>query len=889
MEKTRFSLLLLEPGEIYFEDYSASLFPNQVNRENFETSRQLGRIKLCSKSLVFDPQDFNKPIIKIPLQNCIGIKRGKRPWASEEDNVIQIECSNYVEMLEENVIAAYKFKQEKTLFLFLLNYAKVDDCLSHILQLYRASTLPPHEQSSMIAAIVYSRQSRVSFDAKWLEDIYEKVICETQANKISPLVVNPGRIVLTCSRIYFQPYNNIESHSVLKIDLKNITRIICRRFLLKQVGIEIFYKCCSKSETSHFYVAMKSKEVRDKFYESILQQPNLTLTSVEPEIITLKWQNRAISNYEYLLYLNSLADRSFNDLTQYPVFPWVLSNYISKTLDLKDSKSYRDLTKPIGALNEERLERLKERTLEMPEPKFLYGSHYSAPGFVIFYLVRKYPHYMLCLQNGRFDHPDRMFNSIADVWRNVINNMSDFKELIPEFYDVSQSGDFLLNTYGINFGYRCNGSKVHDVSLPPWAENPADFVSKLREALESEYVSSNIHHWIDLIFGYKQRGEEAKKANNIYYYLCYEGAVDIDLVKDYNERHALEVQIMEFGQVPKQIFKVPHPPRLPLLNPQSRIGNSVLEETSSENTEKPIKDAILNLSRSTIIGYHKDVVTSVAISSNNKFILSSSKDSTIRMFAAETEKQIRSFNLNNVGISCCILLPDDNLIVAGTYDDQILVYDIMFNKLIDSIIAHEDTVTSICWGSVSRCLVSSSRDCTLKIWFNIYQDDKWHRLKITSALRFDLDSRITCSVINGDNSLIGSGTEDGEIIVIDVTNKNKVFKRTAHNGPVHGISFSPENGKLVSCGWDGCFKVYDLLTGMEVYSKSLKAQLTCLAWNGLSLLLGSNSGIVFLWDLVEVKLIKEIECKGNNIHCITVSQNGKFLIQKCIFRSYRNR
>ena len=73
---------------------------------------------------------------------------------------------------------------------------------------------------------------------------------------------------------------------------------------MKQVGIEIFYKCCSKSETSHFYVAMKSKEVRDKFYESILQQPNLTLTSVEPEIITLKWQNRAISNYEYLLYLN---------------------------------------------------------------------------------------------------------------------------------------------------------------------------------------------------------------------------------------------------------------------------------------------------------------------------------------------------------------------------------------------------------------------------------------------------------------------------------------------------------------------------------------------------------------------------------------------------------
>lgn len=76
------------------------------------------------------------------------------------------------------------------------------------------------------------------------------------------------------------------------------------------------------------------------------------------------------------------------------------------------------------------------------------------------------------------------------------------------------------------------------------------------------------------------------------------------------------------------------------------------------------------MNEAVLLGYHKDEVTSIAISSNNKFILSSSKDSTVKMFATDTEKQIRSFHLGCVGICTCILLPDNNLIVAGTFDDQ---------------------------------------------------------------------------------------------------------------------------------------------------------------------------------------------------------------------------
>ena len=80
---------------------------------------------------------------------------------------------------------------------------------------------------------------------------------------------------------------------------------------------------------------------------------------IEEENMTLQWQNGLISNFQYLLYLNSAADRSFNDLSQYPVMPWIINDYTSSELNLSDINVYRDLSKPMGALNEERLQSLK--------------------------------------------------------------------------------------------------------------------------------------------------------------------------------------------------------------------------------------------------------------------------------------------------------------------------------------------------------------------------------------------------------------------------------------------------------------------------------------------------------------------------------------------------
>lgn len=61
------------------------------------------------------------------------------------------------------------------------------------------------------------------------------------------------------------------------------------------------------------------------------------------------------------MHLNTLAGRGYSDLTQYPVFPWVLADYESENLDLSDPKTFRKLEKPMGCQTLDGEEEFKKR------------------------------------------------------------------------------------------------------------------------------------------------------------------------------------------------------------------------------------------------------------------------------------------------------------------------------------------------------------------------------------------------------------------------------------------------------------------------------------------------------------------------------------------------
>ena len=296
---------------------------------------------------------------------------------------------------------------------------------------------------------------------------------------------------------------------------------------------------------------------------------------------TRSWIKGEISNFQYLMMVNTMAGRTFNDLTQYPVFPWVLADYTSDQLDLSSPKTFRDLTKPMGCQNPAREAEFKSRYESFSEmgdanaPPFHYGTHYSSAMIVTSFLIRLQPFVQsyLLLQGGTFDHPDRLFYSVQKAWSSASSeNMSDVRELIPEFYYLPE---FLLNSNQFDFGTRQgDGGRIDTVILPPWSKgDPKIFIAKHREALESEFVSRNLHHWIDLVFGQKQRGEAALEATNVFHHLSYHGAKDLETINDPVERLATIGIIHNFGQTPHQVFQRSHPQRDELKHKTKRLDS----------------------------------------------------------------------------------------------------------------------------------------------------------------------------------------------------------------------------------------------------------------------------------------------------------------------------
>jgi len=592
----------------------------------------------------------------------------------------------------------------------------------------------------------------------------EKIIIGTSCSLITSTTITEGKFEITNKYIYFfDSTPSPSSQNDFKYPLTWLQDVHLRRFNLRPSALEFFLV-----NQTNFLINFE-KKLRREIYQKIISlklpsmkslATNLSTTNVTPEEIvkesklTEKWISREISNFDYLMMLNAIAGRTYNDLNQYPIFPWIIKDFTSEQLDLNDPNIYRDFSRPIGIQNSKHIEEVRTKYESFDDPtglmkKFHYGTHYSNAASVMHYLIRIEPFTTLHiqLQSGKFDIADRQFHSFQSTWTNIMDSPNDGKELIPEFFYLPE---FLRNSNGFDLGkLQITHQKVNDVQLPPWAKNSAEeFIRLHRLALESDYVSSHLHEWIDLIFGFKQTGQPAIDACNVFMYCAYEKAVDLDAIDDPVTREAIEGMIQNFGQIPSQLFHQPHPQRLTreqaafqiesqgrplnIFQNLTHIRAFFVEITPSDDKlcdpitfisipknqirsfmQQGIPDTLVTISVNGVVGNHgwqpydKSLSNFFTFERDPTLQTERSRHIIAAPFSPSIDIKSRLFAVSH----------DAKFIFSGGHWDWSLrVYSLLKSKMITSIIHHTDVITCLALDSTGWILVTGSRDTTCVIW-----------------------------------------------------------------------------------------------------------------------------------------------------------------------------
>ncbi|EFR00996.1 WD repeat and FYVE domain-containing protein 3 [Nannizzia gypsea CBS 118893] len=593
-----------------------------------------------------------------------------------------------------------------------------------------------------------------------MDNFFQRADCEiVHVSQAHPEERDPYVRVISGRESDDRKHNNgaHRSRSWIWADVVSVSK---RQFLFRDVALEIFF-----SDGRSYLLTLISAKLRNELYNELTSRAPQTqgnssstedswrfetlrsegnnsqffgskLVNVFSQMpshpATRKWLKGEMSNFHYLMLVNTLAGRTFNDLTQYPVFPWVLADYTSEELDLTNPRTFRDLSKPMGCQTITREADFRSRYQSFAEmgdenaPPFHYGTHYSSAMIVCSYLIRLQPFVKsyLLLQGGTFDHADRLFFSIPDAWNSASRlNMTDVRELIPEFFYLPE---FLSNSNNYDFGIRqSTGQSIDSVELPPWAKgDPKIFIAKHREALESPFVTRNLHQWIDLIFGTKQRGEAALEAVNVFHHLSYRGAKDLDSIEDPMERLATIGIIHNFGQTPHQVFHKHHPGREEIQNKPIRLDSSADSLTRLPFTLLDIQERVSSLSFSV---KQDRLLCAAAFRLNippayDRYMEWGFSDGSVRFYAAESRKLIGHFEHVHIGqLSSAIFADSQTLITAGT-DCTIAVWSFTStSRSVDllpkaSLFGHRSPVTVLAVSRSFSTILSASKDGQVMLW-----------------------------------------------------------------------------------------------------------------------------------------------------------------------------
>ena len=897
-------------------------------------------------------------------------------------------------------------------------------------------------QMSHIKGYLYLYKSYCSF----IQNIYDDEINENKLKEDEDY--NEEK------KMCYGSYLKLNKSKFIYIDIKykSIQYIFLRRYYYKDSAIEIFtsknkvyyfnFQDSSKRQNAlnsllkHFSVKKEIKILKNKIvgYDVSLSNNYFNINSNNNQDflsnLIEKWQDWNISTFEFLLWMNILSNRSFNDISQYPVFPWILIKYddefskdtnnkmsISKSvmtnifkskfntknisasyfksnsdeiknknmnyskdkkenenienkneiefsnenpndnekniydqfiLDKKDKSSniilsndIRNFSLPMGmmSLTENGQKRkdnylskfsMSKKEFELNEKEnknstnnnklYIYGSHYSNPLYVCHYLTRIFPYSNISieLQGDKFDDPNRLLISVSKSFEGSSSHEGDVRELLPEFFYLPE---IFENQNNLDLKIKSkNLDNSNDVTLPNWANNNKYiFITKLKTYLESEEVNKSINTWIDLIFGYKQKGKEAELANNLFLPSSYD---NFDIAKETPEKKQYYLVLTEFGLTPHQIINKKFSKKKQKDNKKKAISeiwrekepkikdfaHNKKDDDKINNLEflkfKFIDDeniiAILNnyqFTKYEITQFQYATERVQKFDSNAKNYVKKEKISKLNLF------QIKNYKQMNKSYPIIIYEKGGYIAQGGFLNGIIIVNQINTknksknSKNVDSLIINsfevinnmdKSPVVSLIINKNEKTILSGSMLGSVVIYSN--KKDSW---KKKSQINDHLNMPITSLYFNDNLNLWGSACYDGYVNLYTFPSNKKICSIKVENNLYADYIFiisAPLPCFVIHCKNNFCFYTFSLIGKLifksyENNSEILSPLIIRESNFGEVLIYANDIGKICMRFLPSLNLFLNQEINDEQIYqnhlnfdLIEVSQNGNYCI-----------
>ncbi|XP_050232821.1 periodic tryptophan protein 2 [Mercurialis annua] len=207
-------------------------------------------------------------------------------------------------------------------------------------------------------------------------------------------------------------------------------------------------------------------------------------------------------------------------------------------------------------------------------------------------------------------------------------------------------------------------------------------------------------------------------------------------------------------------------------------------------------------------------------------------------------------------VNCLAYSPDSQLLATGADDNKVKVWNVSSGFCFITFSEHTNAVTALHFMANNHSLLSASLDGTVRAW-DLFRYRNFRTFTTPSSRQF------VSLAADQSGEVICAGTLDSfEIFVWSMKTGRLLDVLSGHEGPVHGLTFSPTNAVLASSSWDKTVRLWDVFEGkgsVEPFTHTHDVLTVVYRPDGRQLACSSLDGQIHFWDPVDGLLMYTIE------------------------------